>query len=210
MGRSVSTPCNAEHIAYATFDLNEHVCNVCDESFWEFATRPAAAGDCEHDEGLDDDEQADVNCCPHCLAHEDDCCWRDPQDDFSWCSDDYREQLIAAFPSVKACDEWIDREDHAVAENDYAYFGVSEYCGLVAMWVAPKSGGYYAEPGFDARRDHWIGQIGKRFSRIAATCFGQSLRSVGTFSNGEQVFQPANGQQQGGMGLGFSSKEGWI
>ena len=44
----------------------------------------------------------------------------------------------------------------------------------------------------------------------AARGFGQSLACVGRFSNGEAFFQPINGEQRGGMGLGFSSKEGWL
>lgn len=39
---------------------------------------------------------------------------------------------------------------------------------------------------------------------------GCRLISQGCFSNGEQFFMPANGVQQGAIGLGFTSKEGWL
>lgn len=131
----------------------------------------------------------------------------DASDDFRWSLDDFAEQICKAFPSASTCDEWVGREDHAVAENSFAYFGVSEYCGLVSMWVLPKDDDYATSTGL---RDRWIDQIEAKFSKVCGTCFGQSLKSVGRFSNGEQMFRPANGVQQGAMGLGFTSKEGWL
>lgn len=134
-------------------------------------------------------------------------------DDFQWGIEDFQSQMIKAFPSASKCDEWIGygrSEDHAVAENQFAYFGVSEYCGLVAMWVSAKDADYYQSAGWEALRDRWLSQIQAKFRKHAQTCFGQALYSVGRFSNGEQIFQPMNGQQQGSMGLGFTSKEGWL
>ena len=131
----------------------------------------------------------------------------DDQWEWEYAIEDFQNQIREAFPSTSACDEWVGREDRALCENRYAYFGVSEYCGLVSMWVQPKDDYYAASTGL---RDHWIDQIGPRFSKVASSCFGQSLKKVGTFSNGEAFFQPANGQQQGRMGLGFTSKEGWL
>ena len=131
----------------------------------------------------------------------------DASDDFQWMLDDFAEAICKAFPSTSTCDEWIGREDHAVAENRFAYFGVSEYCGLVSMWVTPKDEDYATNTGL---RDKWIESIGPKFSKVARNSFGQSLVQVGRFSNGEAFFQPVNGMQQGGMGLGYSSKEGWL
>jgi hypothetical protein len=131
----------------------------------------------------------------------------DSGDDFQWSLDDFAEQICKAFPSASKCDEWPGREDHAVAENSFAYFGVSEYCGLVSMWVAPKHDDYATSTGL---RDRWIDSIGPKFAKVCGNCFGQSLKQVGRFSNGEAFFQPANGVQQGSMGLGFSSTGGWL
>lgn len=213
MGRSVSTPSNTVYVSYAAFDTNEHQCGSCEETFWQYGTRQAKAGDCEHDENTPDDEQEDVKCCPQCGEHEDNCYYRDPSYEFEWHRDDFAEQMCKAFPSVSKCDSWLGRgnsEDHAVAENQFVFFGVSEYCGLVAMWVAAKDADYDQSAGWEALRDRWLSQIQQKFRKHAQTCFGQALISQGTFSNGEQFFQPMNGQQQGSMGLGFTSKEGWL
>lgn len=102
-------------------------------------------------------------------------------------ADDFRFEVIEAFrgviadmyPSAYECDRWIGREDHAVMENGHAYFGVSEYCGLVAYWVVAKD---YADS--EALADRWVASIAKRFQATFGT-----LRRLGTFSNGEGVFQ---------------------
>ena len=101
-------------------------------------------------------------------------------------------------PSLCRCDHWLGREDRAVLENSHAYIGVSEYCGLVSVWVVPKDG---------AMADHWCSQINLQ---PLAACFGQTLRKQGSFSNGEAFFQPTDGKRRGEIGLGFSSKEGWL
>ena len=46
---------------------------------------------------------------------------------------------------MSECEEWVDREDLAIAENGHAYFGVSEYCGCAAVWIVAKTD-YYGDP----------------------------------------------------------------
>jgi hypothetical protein len=86
------------------------------------------------------------------------------------------------WPSLERIDRWIGREDHAILENGHAQIGVSEYCGLVAVWIVPAVSDYFPEHAGLAH--HWISQIEDRFRER----FGR-LRSLGFFSNGEQVFQ---------------------
>lgn len=115
------------------------------------------------------------------------------EDQYDWddAVADFRSEMAQAFPSLSECDEWVGREDHALLENRYAYFGVSEYCGLVSMWVQPKEPDYYSSPGFEGLRDCWIEAIGPKFMKTAASCFGLALKQVGRFSNGEAVFMAA-------------------
>ena len=130
-------------------------------------------------------------------------------DDFDWHVDDLRSAITDAFPYVTEDSEWVGREDRAIASNQYAYFGVSEYCGLVSVWVVPRENDY-ADDGRYGLRNHWISQIETKFRKTVAGCFGTDLYRQATFSNGEAFFQPMSGQQQGQMGLGYSSKEGWL
>jgi hypothetical protein len=102
-------------------------------------------------------------------------------DDFDMLIDDFRDHLRFLFPSVQSADDWIGREDHVLAENQLARFGMSEYCGLVAYWIVPREDSYGEENNF-ARA--WIKQIADKF--VAA--FGE-LSKVGSMSNGEGVYR---------------------
>jgi len=212
MARSVSVASGAEHVAYSAIPAPGFWCDECGEHFPTKGERPALAGDDEFDADLDADSQQDVGCCPHCKAHHDHVRTEDPSDDWDYYLDDFKREMRKAFPSLHADDRWLGREDHALLANDYCYIGASEYCGLVSMWVVPKEIDDYSaeERSRIGRRDVWIKRIEDKFRKVAGSCFGQALIKQGTFSNGEGIFQPANGKQQGGMGLGFSSKEGWL
>ena len=148
-----------------------------------------------------------VSCADNSVHVEYATCDCEDSDDFQWLLEDFQAAILKAFPSATKCDQWLDREDHAIVSNNFANFGVSEYCGLVSMWVAPIDDDYPSSTGL---RDRWIDSIEAKFQKIARNSFGQALIKLGSFSNGEAFFQPVNGKQQGDMGLGFSSKCGWL
>lgn len=59
--------------------------------------------------------------------------------DFSeWCVD-IKETAMSKWKSLTECDKWVGREDHAILENDFCYIGVSEYCGVAAIWLQSKA-----------------------------------------------------------------------
>ena len=96
-----------------------------------------------------------------------------------------KDSLLEAFPSLNACDEWLDREDHAILENKLVYIGISEYCGLVSVWVVPKDNEYYALGVASANN------MEAKMNEIVNQAFGVRLNKVGHFSNGEGVFSVA-------------------
>lgn len=87
-------------------------------------------------------------------------------------------RIYALFPSMTPADRWLGREDRVVAENGHAWFGFSEYMGLIAYWLVPKE-----DDGCELHRA-WCGQVSRRFADEFA-----SLRRVGMMSNGEGVFE---------------------
>ncbi len=103
----------------------------------------------------------------------------DDDDPFLWYDllDDYAYTARRNWPSLRPCDEWIGSEDRALLSNDLAYFGVSEYCGLVSIWLAPVDDD-------NPLAIRWINQAHAKMVSSFAT-----LNRVGTFSNGEGVFQ---------------------
>ena len=115
---------------------------------------------------------------------------REPCDeDYQWAFDsmveDLQEYAPTLWPSLRKCDKWLDREDHALLENDLCYMGISEYCGLVATWIVPKddyrSG--YSDQHVDNLCARWITQITPKFEKT----FGQYVK-VATASNGESFY----------------------
>ena len=106
--------------------------------------------------------------------------FREPE---SWDWDDYVEGITdyakELWPSLTSCGDrkWLGREDRALLENGHVYFGVSEYCGLAAVWMVPKE-------------DHehlairWCDQISANFSKAFAT-----HRRLGGMSDGTSVYQ---------------------
>lgn len=170
MGRSVSYATGAKVITFKHFDTEE-TCEACNGSGTVLETRHVAG------EAYDADQE-EVDC--------DECDGRGyfENDDFDMIIDDMRDHLKHLFPSVTSCDEWLGREDHAVAENRLAYFGLSEYCGLVSYWIVPKESTYYDDRYVESFANRWIDSIADKF--VAA--FGE-LTKVGSMSNGEGVYR---------------------
>jgi hypothetical protein len=104
--------------------------------------------------------------------------------DFIWFTDELKERAGAMFPSLYDCDKWRGREDHILMRNAYVDFGVSEYCGLAAIWIAERCDGAYYDYPRAGRAAHWLAQIRTRF----LTEFG-SLLLDGHMSNGEGVYR---------------------
>lgn len=111
--------------------------------------------------------------------------------------------LKAKYPSLEepaGRGRWIGNEGRVILENKLVSIVVSEYCGLVALSVVVEYG---------------YGALAERFANKfdfggAAGYFGQELVAGARFSNGEQMFSAKVGKNDGALGLGYSSKEGWI
>jgi hypothetical protein len=106
---------------------------------------------------------------------------------FAWedIVDDVVNTATHLWPSFTPCDKWLDREDHAILENSYAYIGMSEYCGLASVWLVPKEQCGYSD-------DHIINNLSKGFCNKIKNRFldtFSTLNRVATFSNGEAIFE---------------------
>lgn len=106
------------------------------------------------------------------------------QEAFDDTLDYLKSQLTEAFPSLSETDTWLGREDHALVENNLVYIGLSEYCGLVSVWVKPKEDDH----GYTNFGVRWAQQIEDKLEKIIKNAFGYSLSKVGHMSNGEGVF----------------------
>lgn len=160
MGRSVSTPSRTIAVCYR----DQSTFGMCDVLDDEGDSIPET-------EQVFDQDQYDSD-------------WIDFKDDLI-------AQAMKAWPSLKECDKWLGRgnsEDHAILENDYAYIGVSEYCGLAAVWLVAKDIAHEEQYyGYDASKYnfavHWCNQITPKFNKLFA-----ELSKYATASNGEAFY----------------------
>ena len=112
------------------------------------------------------------------------------EDDVDWAYECFVVEVIdtakAAFPSFERFDGWRIREDRILLRNAFADCGISNYCGLAAIWLAERDDARYWEADFymprTARARHWLGQVSGRFIDL----FGE-FRLVGRVSNGEAI-----------------------
>lgn len=183
MGRSVSYPSAAQVVTFKSVDFTEP-CDECD------GTGEIACGQCEGSGTTQSASSGEDEECPVCDgegAHDCAACNGAGEvdcDDFDMLIDDFRDHLRYLFPSVVSADDWIDREDHVLAENKLARFGMSEYCGLVSYWIVPNTERFgYSDPAANLC-DRWIKSIADKF----VTAFGE-LYKVGSLSNGEGVYR---------------------
>lgn len=98
--------------------------------------------------------------------------------------EDYKCALSEAFASmvpVSGNGSWLGREDRVVGGNSFVKFGISEYCGLVSLWMVRHHGGNFA--------NRWIEKAGPKFAGAVESVFGARLERVATFSNGESVYR---------------------
>jgi len=173
MGRSVSTPNNTALVEYLHLEQDRYYCHDCGETFDDPARVEQACG---HIHPV----------CPHCDSM--DFSEQDSQLLFDDFNEDLETLLKEAFPSLAPDEKWLGREDKVLLSNSYAYFGWSEYCGLVAVWVSAKEKDWRASSAWEAMRDRWISSIEKKFAKTVGKSWGKPLTKLGTFSNGEAVF----------------------
>lgn len=131
-----------------------------------------------------------------------DASWMEDGFDFDDAVDCAIDALRAKYPSLEqpSRQRWIGNEGRVILENKLVSIVVSEYCGLVAISAVVEDG---------------YGALAERFGNNidltpAAACFGDELVCRGRFSKGEAIFDRKAGANPGELGLGYSSKEGWI
>ena len=111
--------------------------------------------------------------------------------------DDFQANLEyavkAKLKSYSECEEWDNRETKIILKNELCNIGISEYCGLYSLSVAPIDyDGYYpceiAKINF---AKHHASQIENTLCKILTEIGCTVLNRLGTFSNGVGVFEKA-------------------
>ena len=108
------------------------------------------------------------------------------EDEWEWSdfSDNITYGLKAKFASLAHCKKWDGRETRIFLENNLCEVGISEYCGLVSISIRAKEG-------LESLGENWIDKIYANFEKVIRENCGDVYKKVGSFSNGEGVFEKA-------------------
>lgn len=87
---------------------------------------------------------------------------------------------------------WDGRESHIILQNNLCNIGISEYCGLVSLSVAPRSElNYYGSEG--QYKENFAVPHANAIRKTLEKCLDNigmnRLYKQGTFSNGESFYQ---------------------
>lgn len=98
-----------------------------------------------------------------------------------------RNQIKELFPSMYECNEWVGREDYAIMENRYARIGVSEYDGMVSIWMQPidLETGHGDDERLVGIQESWIDKARDKHISLG------NLKRQGGFSDGTSLYMPA-------------------
>jgi len=109
----------------------------------------------------------------------------DSEFEWDWFYEDLINILCEKYPSLYTVkNKWDGRETRIILENDLCQIGLSEYCGLVSVSIRVNE--YYE---YYNIAESWINRI--NFERVLNERFN-TLRKIGTFSNGESVYEKIN------------------
>jgi hypothetical protein len=102
-------------------------------------------------------------------------------------------EIMNKLPSYYKVEEWDNRETRIFLQNKLCNIGISEYCGLVSLSVAPinrdcqYSDSQYKE---NFAKQH-ARKIKKTLQKIIDDSGLTRLNKIGSFSNGECLYQKA-------------------
>ena len=109
------------------------------------------------------------------------------ENDWTWLEESIVDSFMQ-FPSVVTADEWIGRENHVLAKNGLAKFGVSTYCNLASIWVVPieDSHNRYGETiDITVLSKNWIA---KTWPKVRKRWSNYLMERGGTMSNGVSFY----------------------
>lgn len=184
MGRSVMTHPNAEVTAYLSW-AEDHVsfCRYCEEEVvqtydgWVLESDTDATYCPVRALELTGDYNTAFEDIEAQAKHEG---YEYDSENFENDLDYTRDYLLELWPSLESADRWPYNEVHVIAENRLVEVSISEYGGLVALCIAPRTDLYEDTSGL---AKGWIKAISGRF----LSAFG-SYAKLGTFSNGESAY----------------------
>lgn len=117
----------------------------------------------------------------------------DEYEDADWVIENIQETFIYKFPEFDRANDWDGREDHIILKGYGVEIGLSEYCGLASLSVRinEKELEYCdTDQEYQEARDQALSWINDHWDE--ASKHWNLYRKIGSFSNGEGVFEKVN------------------
>ena len=123
----------------------------------------------------------------------DECLETNEYEEADWVIESIQENFICEFPEFDRANEWGGREDHIILKGYGLEIGLSEYCGLASLSVRinEKELEYCdTDQEYQEARDQALSWIHDHWDE--ASKHWNLYRKIGSFSNGEGVFEKVN------------------
>ena len=117
----------------------------------------------------------------------------DELEDAQYVIEHIQEYIRSIFPGFDPCSRWDGNETHIILEGYGLEIGLSEYCGLASLSVRVDEGPLeYSEDdeAYETDKKKAINWINENWDE--ATKYWNQYAKIGTFSNGEGVYEKTN------------------
>jgi len=117
------------------------------------------------------------------------------EDEAQWNWEDFKTNLVYEIKNkLKSYDDvekWDCNEVMIFLENQLCEIGISEYCGLYSLSIRIKEEEFYTGQIKDGLAGNHAFQIRKTLEKCLINCGVNLLNKIGTFSNGNSVYELA-------------------
>lgn len=90
-------------------------------------------------------------------------------------------ELSRRYPSLYEGEGWAGREGRVIAENRHGQFVLYEYCGMLNLCLVPED---------NPLSTYWMESVSRGVTESVAS-IGNTYTRLGTFSNGENLYERA-------------------
>lgn len=114
----------------------------------------------------------------------------DELEEASYVIEDIQQYIISQFPDFTTCKSWDGNETQIILEGYGLEIGLSEYCGLASLSVRVDDTFLdYCDSDEDVDEQYKNCRAWLDKNWDEATKFWNKYRKIGTFSNGEAVYE---------------------
>ena len=107
--------------------------------------------------------------------------------------EDIQCSIIERYPEFSRCKDWDGRETQIILEGYGVQIGLSEYCGLATLSVRVNEDEIdycEADEVIEAQKEGVLNWIHANWDDVSQ--YWNRYRKIGTFSNGESVYEKTN------------------